>query len=161
MYQRRPDRRQHGAKAWQLRPTKLMKFAALSGAGWTLDLIAISCFLRLGVGVFTANFASSCVGLTFVYFTAARFVFRKYPQRFGRFLTTYLAYQCLSILVYSCVLDWLVRSIDSTHVASPGGLSMGVLAKVLITPLSVTTNFLFMKLLTSFMRDLSLQTSVE
>lgn len=129
-------------------------FLLLSGLGWLCDFASFTVLVKVfGVPGATANFVSSYVGVSFVWFTSLGMVFKRTRQGQGRFLLTYWSYQFVSILVYSqclrLVAEWL-----SSHAGWPAGNhSPAILAKIVITPFNLLTNFLFMKYLTRFMRD--------
>jgi putative flippase GtrA len=130
------------------------RFALISGLGWLCDLIVFAILLRIfDLTPAVANSVSSWFGLTLVYFTSLRIVFHKYDGRRARFIFTYWAFQCISILTYSLAIGWLMRAIG---ILSPEHLDprlAGIGAKVLVTPLTLCTNFLFMRLLSHFMMD--------
>lgn len=130
---------------------KFLGFTFVSGAGWLCDLLLFVTILHtLGLLPSVSNLISSYAGLTFVYFTSARFVFLKTDRR-ATFLLIYWTYQALSILTYSLLIGWLAHWLSNQHVVRP--MHLGLAAKILATPLSLCTNFAFMKLLTDRMKD--------
>jgi putative flippase GtrA len=141
-------------------PTKMhhlrtfLKFAFLSGLGWVCDFITFTLLLTLfDVPAFIANFVSSYVGVTFVYFTSLQFVFSKRDTRRGRFMLLYWSFQFVSILAYSAVLHRLAAMLVTGELAILVGAHGGVWAKIIVTPVNLLTNFLFMKFLAGFMQD--------
>jgi putative flippase GtrA len=129
-----------------------LKFALVSGAGWLCDASVFWVLIRfVDVSPPIANFVSSYVGLTFVYITSLRLVFHKNDRRRGRFLLLYWGYQLLSILTYSLAIGRLAQLLGALDMMHPGLAGMG--AKVLVTPLNLGTNFLFLRVLTRFMID--------
>jgi putative flippase GtrA len=126
-------------------------FLLLSGLGWLCDMLTYTALVQLaGVTPFSANVASSYVGVTFVWFTSLGMVFRRSGARAGRFLLLYWCYQFVSVMAYSQLLQ-----LGAAALAVGAGTLSGhsaVVAKILITPFNLVTNFLFMKVLTRFMR---------
>ena len=126
-------------------------FLLLSGLGWLCDMLVYTTLVRLaGVSPFAANVASSYVGVTFVWFTSLGMVFRRDGAGDGRFLMLYWCYQFVSIMAYSQLLQ-----LSSTALAGGAGAlahHSAVAAKILVTPFNLATNFVFMKVLTRFMR---------
>jgi putative flippase GtrA len=122
-----------------------LPFLLLSGLGWLCDFATFALLTRtFGLTPFTANFVSSYVGVTFVWFTSLQTVFRRAGTRRG--LMLYWAYQLLSILAYSQVLQ------SVSHALAPSLPAAGLAAKILVTPFNLATNFLFMKFLTRSLR---------
>ncbi|WEF32952.1 GtrA family protein [Pseudoduganella chitinolytica] len=129
--------------------TLFLRFLFLSGLGWLCDFATFALLVRgLGVAPFEANFASSYVGVTFVWFTSLKTVFRRDGTRQG--LLAYWGYQFISIFAYSQLLQVVAGTL---HGWVPG--MEGLCAKILVTPLNLVTNFLFMKILTRSMRHRS------
>jgi putative flippase GtrA len=130
---------------------KFLGFTFVSGVGWLCDLLIFVTLLHtFGISPSASNLISSYAGLTFVYFTSARFVFLKTDRR-ATFLLAYWTYQALSILTYSLLIGWLAHWLSNQQVLRP--VQLGLAAKILATPASLCTNFAFMKLLTDRMRD--------
>ena len=132
---------------------RFLGFGLFSGIGWLLDFITFVILLEwLSLPEFVANFASSYVGITFVWFVTLRAIF-KHPQRgSGRFLPVYWGFQFVSILIYSQMLQMIANSAaDLTLPAFIAGNS-GIAAKLLVTPLNLITNFMFMSFLTDYMK---------
>lgn len=122
------------------------RFGALSGLGWLLDFATFIILVEMvAVQGFIANFLSSYVGVTFVFFTSLKFAFRHDGDGRNSFLIIYWGFQFLSIFLYSETLQMLADAL----IALP---FHQLAAKIIITPFNLVTNFLFMKLLVSFMR---------
>lgn len=131
---------------------QFLHFGFWSGLGWLCDffgfLLLVSVFDASG---FMANFISSYVGITFVWFTSLNRVFDRTSTPQTYFLITYWVVQFFSILAYSHIIQLVVDAL--------GGVSYSVLmnnpeisAKVIVTPFNLVSNFLFMKFLTRFMQ---------
>lgn len=129
---------------------QFLKFAFLSGLGWLCDFTTFTLLVKIvGASPFVANLVSSYVGVTFVWFTSLKTVFRRRATRSGTFLMTYWCYQFVSIMAYSQVLHITADGLAAAHLLEANS---GVAAKLLITPFNLITNYLFMKLLTRFMQ---------
>ena len=129
-------------------------FAFLSGLGWLCDFVTFTLLIKLADSpAFIANFISSYVGITFVYFISLKTVFNKEDQRKGRFLLIYWTYQFFSILAYSFLLTQVSPMLLYSFPAIFTNGNNAIAAKIIVTPVNLLTNFLFMKFLTRFMYD--------
>ncbi len=129
-----------------------MLFAALSGCGWICDFLTFTLLDKyFGAPPFAANFASSYVGVTFVWFTSLKSVFGRSGPGHNRYIVVYWAFQFLSILAYSQILSHLVNILQQSSIAAWAGGHLAIAAKIIITPFNLVTNYVFMKGLTRFM----------
>ena len=127
-------------------------FATLSGVGWLLDMATYSLAVRVfGVPVFLANFVSSYVGVTFVWFTSLKTVFKQQGGGHSVYLPIYWGFQFFSILIYSQLLHLLTDAMSGLTLVAGMRIYVGIIAKIVITPFNLVTNFIFMKLLVRFM----------
>lgn len=134
---------------------QFMGFAFLSGLGWLCDFSTYTLLVKLfDISPAVANFISSYVGVTFVWFTSLKSVFRATGRAGSRFLLLYWAFQFLSILVYSHCLNLMVRVFGDPAISSLLGGEAAVAAKIFVTPFNLVTNFIFMKFLTHFMNKI-------
>ena len=128
-------------------------FVLLSGVGWLCDFVTFTLLVKLfNVHSFEANFVSSYAGVTFVWFTSLKRVFKFSGKGHSTFLLVYWCFQFVSILIYSQLLDMIVHVIPSVFQLAQISQNPEIAAKIIITPFSLLTNFIFMKLLTHFMR---------
>lgn len=125
---------------------KPLKFATISGVGWLLDT-AVYMFLvtYVGMGVFLANIAGGVVGGAFAFVTAHRFVFGGGAGKFKSKLTIYVIYTAMLVIIASGLVDLTAEGLR--HVANYAQLLIAwpliaFLAKCLITPALLATNFL-------------------
>lgn len=131
---------------------QFLRFALLSGVGWLCDFGVYSLLVLLtDIGSSSANFISSFVGVTFVYFTSLGYVFRRRDQNRKVFLTSYWAWQTASITAYSVALGLLVASLVNLQLLTELGVNVAIAGKIIITPINLLTNYMFMKWLTRFM----------
>ncbi|WP_011296914.1 GtrA family protein [Cupriavidus necator] len=127
-------------------------FALLSGVGWLCDMLTFVLLDRVfGVPVFVANMVSSYVGVTFVWFASLKAVFSQQSSHHSGFLLIYWGFQFCSILLYSQLMHFTANTLHAWPGIAPLAVGVGILAKIIITPFNLVTNFLFMKLLVRFM----------
>jgi putative flippase GtrA len=114
-----------------------MLFAVVSGVGLIADLSLYLAAINLaGLAPGYAN-AGGVVAITLVFSVSARFIFEgdgRFPFSKG---LVYLAYQALAVAIYSSVIEFLVGH----------GFASAFLAKVIVTPMSLCTNYLFNRFL--------------
>lgn len=128
-----------------------MGFVFLSGLGWLCDFCTYAFLVKLfNVSPLVANFISSYVGVTFVWFASLKSVFQAAEGAGSRFLLLYWLFQFVSILVYSQILSLMVPVFDSPAIPVLFGEEAAVIAKIFVTPFNLVTNFIFMKFLTNF-----------
>ncbi len=129
---------------------KLLKqalgFIGLSGIGWILDFMTYTLLGFVSDKLFINNIISSLVGVTFVFIFATRKVFQnnsKIPLKWKYFI--YVVYQLVLIFLISKLLSiialFIVENIDIAIVISLAG----VIAKILVTPVTMILNFFVMK----------------
>lgn len=129
---------------------KLLKqalgFIGLSGIGWILDFTTYTLLGLVSDKLFINNIISSLVGVTFVFIFATRKVFQnnsKIPLKWKYFI--YVVYQLVLIFLISKLLSiialFIVENIDIAIVISLSG----VIAKILVTPVTMILNFFVMK----------------
>lgn len=129
-----------------------LKFVALSGAGWVCDFLSFTILVKFcGVPDFAANFISSYIGVTFVWFTSLHRVFCHTGQVQSRFLFIYWSFQFASILVYSQFLHMVVAALHNFSLLHALDGQFEISAKIIVTPFNLVTNFMFMKSIARFM----------
>ena len=125
-------------------------FLLVSGVGWILDLLSYTTLTQaFDVSPAFANFASSMVGVTYVWLIALNRVFKRGGHGKYIFLPIYWTYQAVSILGYSMLISIVVVKLVDFGIDQV--LPVAVLAKLMVTPVNLLTNFLFMTVLTKFM----------
>jgi putative flippase GtrA len=128
-------------------------FTLLSGFGWLCDFLTFSLLIKLfDVKIFTANFLSSYVGVTLVWFVSLNTVFKHSGKGSSTFLLVYWCFQFVSILAYSQLLHMVAIIIPGMIQFAQVASNPEIAAKIIITPFNLVTNFIFMKFLTRFMR---------
>lgn len=136
---------------------KFLFFSFLSLCGWFLDF---SSFLLLThyakIPITYANFISSYVGVTFVWFAALGSVFKTQVKNNHRFLVVYWGYQFLSISLYSCLISFFQYLPIIFKISNFLGVEWQAIAKITMTPFNLFTNYVFMHLLTLIIQRRSL-----
>jgi putative flippase GtrA len=129
---------------------RFLRFAFLSGIGWLCDIGTYAILVESELASpAVANFVSSFVGVTFVYVTSLRFVFGRARGQAFYFILIYWGYHLLSTLTYSGILRFLVPLMGDGLWAL---VTPALLAKIVITPFNLLTNYIFMSLLGCYMR---------
>lgn len=123
-----------------------IKFVGLSGIGWLLDFGTYTILGFFSKNLFLNNTVSSWVGVSFVFLFSTRMVFTnnsKIPLK-AKYVI-YLLYQCILIYFISKLLSWIatwiVANITWKLIVSVSYL----IAKVLVTPITMVLNFFVMK----------------
>lgn len=121
-------------------------FIGLSGIGWLLDFTAYIILGFVASNPERNNWISSWIGVTFVFIFATRKIFRNHSRISLEWkYLIYLIYQFLLILVISRVLQ-AVNLFLLAHISLDGMRRFSpVFAKILVTPVTMTVNFLVMK----------------
>jgi putative flippase GtrA len=133
--------------AWRI----FAKFVLISGMGWLCDF-ATYCLLNgvFGWSPFRSNFISSYAGVTFVWFASTQTVFRQdRSARTSVYLPVYWLFQLVSILAYSRLLEWVVQLLIGSGLLGAWVAQAAIVGKILVTPVNLGTNFVFMRFLMS------------
>lgn len=128
-------------------------FVLISGVGWLLDMMSYGILTQVfGLSPAFANFLSSMVGVTYVWVVALNRLFDR--GEFGRsiYLPVYWGYQAASILGYSGLIAAVAGSAFNGQISQAVGIPTGLVAKIVITGPNLLTNFIFMNILTRFMK---------
>ncbi|MQT48243.1 hypothetical protein GHO40_16170 [Pseudomonas helleri] len=126
-------------------------FVLVSGVGWILDLVSYTALTQLlHLPPVYGNFISSMIGVTYVWIVALNRIFNRRGSGKYVFLPIYWVYQGVSILGYSFLISFVVEVMNfrGDHDVM---LPVALLAKLVLTPANLLTNFLFMTVLTKFM----------
>ena len=127
-------------------------FALVSGFGWTVDIGLYTILVKaMDIEPFYANIFSSFSGITFVWFLSLKTVFRSGNLSCYKYIFLYWLYQIFSIVFYSNLLIVILLFIDNSMVIFSLDQYYNILVKIIITPLNLLTNYLFMKKFTWWM----------
>ena len=128
---------------------KLMRFIGISGLGWIFDFAIFTILSLLWDNLIVCNFFSSLIAIIFVFFVSVRKTFIQNKNGIDikfKFLL-YFFYQLILISTVSKILlyfkNFLVVVLTSFSFSNYAAL----LAKILITPITIIVNFLVMRLL--------------
>ncbi len=128
-------------------------FVFISGVGWLLDIASYAGLSQLfRVAPAYANFISSMVGVTYVWIVALNRLFDRREYGKSIYLPVYWSYQGISILAYSKLISIVAASALNSIIGDVLGIPLDLTAKIIITAPNLLTNFIFMKILTKFMK---------
>ncbi|SLM61580.1 hypothetical protein DAQ1742_00479 [Dickeya aquatica] len=135
---------------------KFLVFSAISGVGWLLDFSTFSMLVLFGgIQSHIANFISSYVGVTFVWFVSLGKVFHSTDKSVSSKIIIYWVFQFLSILFYSKIIHEISVLLTQVQYVSYYGKSLEIIAKIIATPLNLITNFIFMQQLVKLFKSKS------
>ena len=125
---------------------QILRFLGLSGIGWLMDFTVYTLLSLRMENLALVNVFSSLVGASFVFLFSTRFVFRdSHRIPLGLKYAIYIVYQLLLIFLISKLLAWIAAGIA---LYAPWALLRklaAVLSKIIVTPITLTVNFLVMK----------------
>ncbi|MGY8523762.1 GtrA family protein [Paracidovorax citrulli] len=122
---------------------QFLAFAGISGACWVLDFVLLLVLtLGFGMSALAGNLVSSSIAAGTAFTISARYVFKRGSGVLAGKLAFYLIYNALMIIAASWVMGqlvpWLMAWMGRPHAV--------VLAKVLVTPVLMLSNFAVGKL---------------
>ncbi len=126
-----------------------IKFFGISGIGWLIDMVIFTTLTNLEVNTILSNIISSLVAVTFVYFTSTKKIFINKNEKINinKKYVVYIIYQVLMILASSTLIGLINKGII-LYINYEIFLKYSkIIAKILVTPLTMICNFIFMKLL--------------
>lgn len=123
-----------------------IRFIGLSGIGWILDFFVYMSLGLVSDNLTRNNMISSFVGVSFVFIFATRKVFKN-ESRIA------LQWKYLIYILYQCALTFCIsKLLSGINSAIVTYISMelivkfsSVIAKILVTPITMTLNFFVMK----------------
>ena len=123
-----------------------VRFVGLSGIGWILDFSTYIVLSRICENLVLDNFISSWVGVTFVFIFATRKIFENNSRIDLKWkYLIYIVYQVILIFLVSKLLGLIDSFIVSNiSLALVTGFS-AIIAKILVTPITMIMNFFVMK----------------
>lgn len=125
---------------------QILRFLGLSGIGWLMDFTVYTLLSLRMENLALVNVFSSLVGASFVFLFSTRFVFRdSHRIPLGLKYAIYIVYQLLLIFLISKLLAWIAAGIA---LYAPWALLRkfsAILSKIIVTPITMTVNFLVMK----------------
>lgn len=124
----------------------MMRFIGISGIGWILDFCVYASMGMLFSNLVMNNIISSWIGVTFVFVFATRNVFKNNSNislTLKYFI--YLFYQCVLIYFISKFLNVINSAIVSNIEFKLILKFSSIIAKILVTPITMIVNFFAMK----------------
>ena len=123
-----------------------VKFIGLSGIGWILDFCTYTGLGRISSILVVNNIISSWIGVTFVFIFSTRKVFHNNSKISLRWkYLIYIFYQCILIFFISKLLNVInIAIVDNITMDVILSFS-AIIAKILVTPITMVLNFLVMK----------------
>ena len=123
-----------------------VRFVGLSGVGWLMDFTVYTLLSLRVQRLDLVNILSSLVGASFVFVFSTRFVFQN-SRRFPLWVkyAVYIVYQLVLIVLISRLLAWVHLLIVSRFTWPLLLRFAKILAKILVTPVTMTVNFFAMK----------------
>ena len=125
---------------------QILRFLGLSGIGWLMDFTVYTLLSLRMENLALVNVLSSLVGASFVFLFSTRFVFRdSHRIPLGLKYAIYIVYQLLLLSLISTLLAGIAAGIA---LYAPWALLRklaAVLSKIIVTPITMTVNFLVMK----------------
>lgn len=122
------------------------KFFGLSGIGWLLDFSVYTILGHFSDNLVLNNYISSWVGVTFVFIFATRKIFKNDSNiSIGWKYVIYLLYQAIMIFLMSKLLNVVNGILLSVFTIAIIVRFSAILAKIIVTPISMVVNFIVMK----------------
>jgi putative flippase GtrA len=123
-----------------------VRFIGLSGIGWILDFSTYIVLSRICENLVLDNFISSWVGVTFVFIFATRKTFENNSRIDLKWkYLIYIVYQVLLIFLVSKLLGLIDSFIVSNISLAVVTRFSAIIAKILVTPITMILNFFVMK----------------
>lgn len=123
-----------------------IRFVGISGIGWVLDFFVYMVLKYISDNLVLNNIVSSGIGVTFVFIFATRKIFRNESK-------IALPWKYLIYILYQCVLIFIISKVlNGINIAIISYINIGLIvkysaaiAKILVTPITMTLNFFVMK----------------
>lgn len=128
---------------------QIISFVGISGVGWLLDFALYNLLSYTVLDVFVANICSSMVAVCLVFFVSTRKIFDNKKEGLNVKLkfAIYIIYQLALIFVASALIKLINNGIITWIQVDIIVTFAPVIGKILVTPFTMTLNFIVMKLL--------------
>lgn len=127
------------------------RFLLTSGIGWLIDFGIYSIIISFfGINILYANIISSIPAVTFVFIISTRKTFTNGESNLSLRMKyiIYIIYQFILLLFISNLGQYLFYILNSNlFITMIFGKYMKIFVKIIITPITMTINFLVMKFL--------------
>ena len=125
-----------------------LRFFGISGIGWLLDFFTYTILSFFSQNLFLNNTISSWLGVTFTFVFSTRTVFKNESRiPLVAKYTIYLLYQALLIFAISHLVKLIDFEILKIFTLSEIRKFSFLIAKILVTPVTMILNFFVMKFL--------------
>lgn len=124
-------------------------FVLISGIGWLIDFTVYTLLVMIAsLDVAYANMISAIPGITFVFFMSGKKTFEVKPSKInlGFKYLIYFGYQVVLVIIVSHIgqaISHALMNVQSAFIAE----HPQIIAKVLITPITLVCNFFVMRFL--------------
>ena len=128
---------------------QITKFIGFSGIGWLIDFGVYNLLNVYSNNIELHNYISSLCGVTFVFFASTRKTFERNTSKIpllAKYLL-YVIYQLLLIFIISKLLLLINNGICGIFANTSVVDYAAVIAKIIVTPITMIVNFLVMKFL--------------
>ena len=123
-----------------------VKFIGLSGIGWMLDFCTYTILKIISSNIILNNIISSWIGVTFVFIFATRKIFQNNSKISIKWkYLIYIIYQCILIFFISKLLNIINVMILNNITIDIITRCSFIIAKILVTPITMFMNFFVMK----------------
>ena len=127
---------------------QFLQFLAVSGVGWIIDFSVYSLLAYLTeIKVILANIISSIPAITYVFFISNKKIFEKSNSKLSlkvKYLI-YFSYQIVLLLCVSSLGELIHAALSEVVVHDFLVKNLKLVVKILITPITMTINFIVMK----------------
>ncbi|MEE3624777.1 GtrA family protein [Nitrospirillum sp. BR 11752] len=137
-----------GEKGLSRKDLRVHRFALVSGVGWCIDLGMMSGLVALCIPTFFANLVGASLAISFVFLVSQRRIFIHDGHVLGRQFLYYCLWQAAAVPLASLAIASLAPLIEATGLLQllpiHGRVIAPVIAKALVTPVTLYSNYLFM-----------------
>lgn len=137
----------------------------LSGIGWVVDFVAYNAMTLAGVGLFGANIVGAAAGMATVFVLGRLSLFRGSRVALRHATGLYAAWSLFAVLFASLLIELVGKALHSPmvqpavslalatlHLRMPVNLAISIIAKLVITPLTMLLNFCAMTVINGHRR---------
>lgn len=119
-------------------------FIGVSGLGWLLDFTLYTLLAFCAVPLFWCNVLGALAGISFVFVFSNRYIFKGHSRipLWGKYML-YVMYQIVLVYSVSLLLVWVHGALLESGLLPQA--SLAIVAKLLITPITLVLNFLVLK----------------
>jgi len=127
---------------------KAFKFFGISGIGWIIDMTIYTLLSTTNIPIILINVISSFCAVTFIFIFSTKKIFKENKTKFSKKqkYIIYLIYQIIIVSSCSFLIDKTNDILLSININIITNYSK-ILAKIIITPISMILNYLFMRFL--------------